>query len=103
MKKFIKAIRDWYDRLTFDKHRLGSFWCDKHWQVIKDSQKDRAPINAAIAAIGITSALHIKGIDANQVRHRGGACCILFNIAESTPKLSGNQMLNGIFDKSRGW
>jgi len=94
----------------FNDHRLGSFWCDKHWQIIKDSQKEERPISPAVAAFGITSALHLKEVDPTYVRESGHACCILFNIAETTPihkdkpeMIGGKKMLDGIFEKSRGW
>lgn len=103
LSSITKKIQKWYDRKTFDKHRLGSFWCDTHWEVVKKSQKDKIAINPAVAAVGIASALYIKGIDAEGVRKQGRACCILYNIAEETPKLSGKIMLDGIFEKSRGW
>lgn len=103
MKSLIKWIQKQYDLYTFDKHRLGRFWCNKHWKVIKDSQKDERPINPSIAAVGITSALYLKNISPEMVRHKGRACCILYDMAENTPKLSGKIMIDGIFEKARGW
>ena len=100
-------------RMNFDDKRLGKFWCDNHWQIIKDSQNDAEPINPAVAAIGIATALHLKEVDSDFVRKYGRACCILFNIAESTPvhikdglngkMIGGKKILDGIFEKSRGW
>lgn len=103
MKSLIRWIQNQYDLLTFDKHRLGKFWCNKHWSIIRASQKDERPINPAIAAIGITAALYLKGVDSDIIRKTGAACCWLYDMAEGTPKTSGKIMLDGIFEKSRGW
>lgn len=102
MKSLIKWIQKQYDLYTFDKHRLGRFWCNKHWKVIKDSQRDKNPINPAIAAVGVSAALYLKYVDPEIVRQTH-ACCVLYNLAEATPKLSGKIMIDGIFEKARGW
>src|ERR1700704_1351550 len=100
----IRRGRLFFFRRNFKSHRLGKFWCNKHWKIIEDSQLEKNPINPTVAALGVTAALHLRNVDAAFVRREGRACCILFNIAEVTPKLmSGSKLLDGIFERSRGW
>lgn len=89
----------------FRSHRLGRFWCEKHWQVIVKSQLDKNPINPAVAALGISEALYLKDVNPNYVRENGRACCILIHIADSQERvtISGKELLNGIFERSKGW
>jgi hypothetical protein len=93
-----KKIRFFIYKRTFDSHRLGRFWCDKHWAVIKASLNDPIPINPAIAAIGVTTALYLKDIDSEAVRRQGAACCWVKKLDVNDKKI-----LEGIFERSRGW
>lgn len=86
VKQFLWSV---YFRRWFKRRRLGKFWCDRHWSVIENSQLDRQPIDPGVAAIGVASALYLKGIPPAPTLH---ACCKI-------PKY----LMDGIFEKSRGW
>jgi len=83
---------------NFDDHRLGKFWCDKHWGVIKKSLDDENYINPGVAATGVASALYLKGVDAELVRSTGKACCMV-----KTLDVKNKKILEGIFERSRQW
>jgi hypothetical protein len=94
IKRFLWLV---FFRRWFQRKRLGTFWCDKHWKVIENSQLDLQPIDPAIAAAGIAAALYLKGIEPEFVRKNGTACCILNTMSKSL------NLLDGIFERSRGW
>lgn len=96
MKALWRKIRFSFYKWNFDSHRLGAFWCNKHWEVIRRSLNDIKPINPALAAANISMALWLKNVDPEIVRVRGGACCIVANL-----DIDNKRILEGIFERSR--